>query len=175
MCAVRTCPKGKATRRWGVKRVRGTAVPCTTIERPGLSAKLTDGRGNCRAHRSAHHMHLPAPPTLPSVRLRLTAPSASGRSFSAVPAAGGLDDPGLSGESTKTGLLHPHQTQRPVFIFNSHKPLPLVPAKQVRSGGAGVEPLPSPLLHTSPHHSIPSGAYAARSTPSGASQGAPVS
>ena len=35
-------PKGKATRRWGVKRADGTAVPSATIERPGPEG-LTEG------------------------------------------------------------------------------------------------------------------------------------
>ncbi len=44
VCAVRTTAKPLATRRWGVKRVRGTAVPCTTIERPGPQANPSPRR-----------------------------------------------------------------------------------------------------------------------------------
>ena len=36
MCPVGTCAKRKATRRWGVKRAGGTAVPLAKIERPGV-------------------------------------------------------------------------------------------------------------------------------------------
>jgi len=38
VCPVDTCPKGKATRRWGVKRAAGMVVPAATIERPVCGA-----------------------------------------------------------------------------------------------------------------------------------------